>query len=136
MIFRRYGASAHVVRPNFDARAMNEVGFQKTGESIPWEEFEVMYERAAGHELVARAEGDVQHEAEARLLSELLDQLNQLEAVLGDGRVLLIESESGKDYPKLREKQRTVVVGGENRLYFERTIDPPLRVAVYAEKKS
>ena len=136
MIFRRYGASAHVVTPNFDARAMNEIGFQKTGESIPWEQFEQLYERTAGQDLVAKAEGDVQHEAEARLLSDLRDQLNQLEASLGAGRILLIESEPGKDYPKLREKQRTVVVGAENRLYFERSIDPPLRVAVYAEKQS
>jgi hypothetical protein len=133
---RRYGSTAHVVEPNFDARAMNEIGFRKTGESMAWEEFEAKYERSAGQELTTKAEGDVQHEAEERMLTELREQLNQLEATLGDDRVLLIESEQGKDYPKMREKQRTVVVGTENRLRFERTIDPPLRVGIYVEKKS
>jgi hypothetical protein len=45
--------------------------------------------------------------------------------------VVVIESEQGKDYPKTREKTTTQVVGNENRLHFERTIDPPLRVALY-----
>lgn len=136
MIYRRYGSSAHVVEPNFDARAMNEIGFQKTGESMSWEEFQSKYERSAAHEFLATADGDVQHEVEEKLLRELREKLNQLEATLGDGRVLFIESEQGKDYPKMREKQRTVVVGSENRLHFERTIDPPLRVGIYVEKKS
>lgn len=115
---------------------MNEIGFRKTGESMPWEEFTAKYERSAGHELTCSAEGEVQTEAEERMLADLRDQLNKLEATLGAGRVLLVESEQGKDYPKMREKQRTIVVGAENRLYFERSIDPPLRVAIYVEKTS
>lgn len=136
LILRRYGSSVHEVEPNFDARAMNEVGFRKTGESMSWEEFEARYEKTASHALTSSAEGEVQTEAEERMLADLRDQLNKLEASLGDGRVLFVESEQGKDYPKMREKQRTIVVGAENRLYFERTLEPPLRLAVYAEKKS
>ena len=134
---RRYGSTVESVRANFDARAMNELGFQKTGEwKMPWEEFEAKYERRAGHELVAQAEGDVQHEAEEKVLADLLRQLNVLESAAGDGQLVMIESETAKNYPKLREKQTTKVVGTANRLHFERTVDPPLRVGTYAERAS
>jgi hypothetical protein len=136
MILRRYGNSVHSVDPNFDARAMNEIGFQKNGTlSLAWDEFEERYQRREGHALVARAEGYVQQEAEEQVLKELGDQLRQLQQQLEAGSVLLIESELGKDYPKTREKQKTIVVGAENRLHFERTVDPPLKVAVYAEQR-
>lgn len=137
MIVRRYGATVQSVDPNFDSRAMNEIGFQKNGAwSKPWDEFQGGYERKGGHELTCRAEGDVQHVAEDQVLCDLRDQLKGVEEKLGPGEVLLIESEAGKDYPKTREKQRTLVVGAENRLHFERTIEPPLRVGIYKEKSS
>jgi hypothetical protein len=137
MIVRRYGTSVQSVEPNFDSRAMNEIGFQKNNAwSLPWEEFQNKYERGAAHELTCRAEGHVQHEAEEQVLCDLRDKLRDLDQKLGAGEVLLIESEAGKDYPKTREKQRTLVVGVENKLHFERTIEPPLRVAVYKEKTS
>ncbi|MGH7466510.1 MAG: hypothetical protein ACRENP_00845 [Longimicrobiales bacterium] len=137
MILRRYGNTVHSVDTNFDARAMNEIGFQRNGQlSLAWAEFEQKYLRGEGHELVARAEGFVQHEAEERVLKALSDQLSELQRGLADGSVLFIESEAGKDYPKTREKQKTIVVGNENRMHFERTIDPPLKVAVYAEQRS
>jgi hypothetical protein len=103
---------------------------------MPWPEFEQGYERTAPHELVASAEGSVQSEAEEKLLADLRSQIDALEAGLGEGEVLFVESELGKDYPKMREKVSNVVVGTENKLYFNRTIDPPLRVGVYAPRKS
>jgi hypothetical protein len=135
MILRRYGSSVHSVQPNFDSRAMNEIGFQKDGAlSLSWDEFEQKYRRAEGHELTSRAEGFVQQEAEDQVLRDLLEQLNRVTAGLQDGSVVFIESEAGKDYPRTREKQKTVVVGMDNRLHFERTVEPPLKVAVYAER--
>jgi len=135
MIVRRYGSTVESVRPNFDARAMNEIGFQKTGEwTMPWEEFAGRYERVSGRELVAQAEGNVQHEAEEKVLADLLRQLNEMESAASPGELVVIESETAKNYPKLREKQTTKVVGTENRLHFERTVEPPLRVGTYAER--
>jgi hypothetical protein len=137
MIFRKYGATLHSVEPNFDARAMNEVGFRKNGEQeLAWDEFEQKFERTSGHELTAEAGGAVQKEAEEGVLTKVREQLDSLVAGLQDGAVLLIESEQGKDYPKMREKVSNVVVGNENRLHFDRTIDPPLRVAIYTPRKS
>ena len=137
MIVRRYGTSVQSVDPNFDSRAMNEIGFQKNNTwSLPWDEFQSKYERSATHELTCRAEGHVQDEAEVKVLRDLREKLRELDENLGSGEVLLIESEAGKDYPKTREKQRTVVVGHENKLHFERSIEPPLRVGIYKEKKS
>ena len=136
MILRRYGTKVQSVEPNFDSRAMNEIGFQKSDAmSMTWEEFEQKYQREQGHELSARADGFVQHEAEDKVLDDLRSQLARLDDALTSGRVLLIESEMGKDYPKTREKTKTVVVGSDNRLHFERTIEPPLKVGVYAEKQ-
>lgn len=136
MIFRKYGSSVHSVEPNFDARAMNEVGFTKNGATeLSWGDFEQKFERAEGHELTAQAEGGVQTEAEQSALQSLQEQLSRIESGLAEGSVLLIESELGKDYPKMREKVSNLVVGNENRLYFNRTIEPPLRVGVYSARK-
>jgi hypothetical protein len=137
MILRKYGATVHSVVPHFDSRALNEISFQKDERvSMPWPEFAEKYQPVSRHELVARAEGDVQQEAEEKVLTELRHQLEGLEVRLQTGQVLFIESEPGKDYPKMREKQQTIVVGMVNRLHFERTVDPPLRVAVYAARQS
>lgn len=39
MILRKYGTTYHSVTPNFDSRAMTEVGFLKSGErSLPADE--------------------------------------------------------------------------------------------------
>ncbi|MGQ0814715.1 MAG: hypothetical protein ACT4O1_09635 [Gemmatimonadota bacterium] len=137
MIFRKYGSTLHSVETNFDPRAMNEIGFRKNdAQSLGQDEFEGKYERRAGHELSATAEGSVQNEAEERVLKALKQQLDRLEAELEAGAVLVVESEHGKDYPKMREKVSNVVVGNENRLHFERSVDPPLRIGVYAPRKS
>ncbi|HEY0670764.1 MAG TPA: hypothetical protein VGD27_00790 [Longimicrobiales bacterium] len=137
MIFRKYGKSYHRVVPNFDSRAMTEVGFQKSGdEPVEASEFEGAYERVEGRELTALAQGSVQDEVEKQMLESLRTQLLEYEQSVGDGAVLVVESEQGKDYPKTREKTTTKVLGNENRLYFERTIDPPLRIGVYRKRKS
>ncbi|CAN5770695.1 hypothetical protein BH23GEM9_BH23GEM9_22190 [soil metagenome] len=131
VIVRQYGNSVHSVEPNFDGRAMNEIGFRRDNEwSLATDEFFAIHEKVESHELTAAAEGDVQGEAEDALLDSLLQQLLATEAAAGNG-VLVVESEPGVDYPKTRHTQRTLVVAGENRLYFRFTVEPPLRVAVY-----
>jgi hypothetical protein len=137
MIFRRYGKAWHSVTPNFDSRAMTEIGFQKTGEqAIDAEEFEAAYERLDGRELTAGAVGSVQDQVEKQMLESLRQQLLELEQSVGDGAVLAIESEQGKDYPKTREKTTTQTIGTENRLHFERYVEPPLRVGIYRQRES
>jgi hypothetical protein len=134
VIVRQYGTRVHSVEPNFDARAMNEIGFRRDNEwSLSTEEFLESYERLEARELTAAAEGVVQGEAEERLLQSLLEQLQAMVAAAGDG-VLLIESAQGVDYPKTRHTQTTQVVDGANRLYFRFTVEPPLRVAVYRKR--
>ena len=134
MIVRRYGSRVQSVRPNFDARAMNEIGFQRDNEwTESADDFFAAYEKVESHELMAAAEGDVQGEAEEKLLESLREQLLALEKAAGD-RVVVIESEQGVDYPKTRHTQTTQVVGNENRLYFRFTVEPPLRVAVYRKR--
>jgi hypothetical protein len=116
---------------------MTEVGFQKSGEqSVPTAEFDQQYELAATRELTASAEGDVQDRVEKELLESLRTQLVELERSAGDKSVLVIASEAGKDYPKSREKQTMKVVGHDNKLHFQRSIEPPLRVAVYRLRTS
>jgi hypothetical protein len=70
------------------------------------------------------------------MLDALKRQLLELEDGLPEGSVVVIESEQGKDYPKTREKTTTQVVGSDNKLHFQRFVDPPLRVAVFRPRKS
>jgi hypothetical protein len=136
LIVRQYGNRVHSVEPNFDARAMNEIGFRRDNEwTMPADEFHQAYEKREAHELTAAAEGEVQGEAEEALLQSLHEQLQAVAgaAAGGDG-VLFIESEQGVDYPKTRHTQQTQVVDGDNRLYFRFTVEPPLRVAVYRKR--
>ena len=136
MIFRKYGKTYHRVTPHFDSRAMTEIGFQKAGDhSLDAEEFAAGYERTDGRELTATAEGVVQDVVEKQMLESLRAQLLELEQNVGDA-VLVIESEQGKDYPKTREKTTTQASGSENRLHFQRYVEPPLRVGVYRQRKS
>ncbi len=135
MIVRRYGSTIQNVTPNFDARAMNEVGFLRDGSfNLPAADFESEWTGSEPHLLSASAEGDVQGDVEERVLTELREKLAALEAKLADGEVLYVENEVGKDQAKTRGTQTTKVVAGENRLYFAYTIDPPLRVSVWRRK--
>ena len=132
MIVRRYGSLVQSVAPNFDSRALTEIGFRRDHRtSHSAEEFFATHQRVRGHDFVASTEGHVQDEAEQRLLSDLEGQLHDLESALGDGELLLVESEQGSDYPKTGTQTRTVVIEGENRLHFTTTVHPPLRVGVY-----
>jgi len=131
-IVRRYGSKIQSVTPNFDSRAMTEIGFVRGSElSLSAEEFEQQYHRLSGRELRAKAEGDVQGDVEDAVLASLTEQLEALAAEAGDGALLLIENEQGVDHPKTRGRQTTIVVDGENRLVFEYTVDPPLRIGVF-----
>ena len=137
LIFKKYGNSYHSVTPNFDSRAMTEVGFQKSGEqSLSVAEFEQQYELAETRELTSTAEGNVQDRVEKELLESLRQQLIELEQSAGNNAVVVIASEAGKDYPKSREKTSMKVVGSDNKLHFQRSIDPPLRVAIYRSRTS
>ena len=135
MIAKQYGKRVQSVVPNFDAHAMNEIGFTRDNETVlASEEFFEQYEKTESHELSAAAEGDVQGEAEERLLKSLEEQLLALDRAAGADAVVLVESQQGVDYPKTRHTTETKVVGHENRLYFRFTIEPPLRVGVYRKR--
>jgi hypothetical protein len=132
MILRRYGNNIQSVKPNFDSRAMTEIGFMRSNDmTVPTAEFGDRYKRVEGRELTANAEGEVQGDVEDAVLASLLEQLEALHGEVGNGHVLLIENEPGKDLAKTRGVQTTRVVQNANRLYFQYTIDPPLRVGVY-----
>ena len=135
MIFKRYGSRLNSVRPNFDAHAMTEIGFLKDNEQqLTAEEFEQQYEKGEERELRAAADGDVQSAVEDRLLRALEQQLLELESAAGADAVLVVENEQGRDMPKTRHTQRVLVEAGENRLHFEFSIDPPLRLGIYRRR--
>jgi hypothetical protein len=133
VIVRRYGTTVQSVQPDFDANAMNEIGFRRDDAwSMPADAFLHEYERTEAHELTAVKDGPVQSECEAALLRSLHEQLMAVHEAAGDG-MLLIENEQ-VDYPKTRHTQTTHVVEDQNRLHFRYRVEPPLRVAVYRRK--
>ena len=132
MILRRYGSSVQSVETNFDARALTEIGFRRDGRfSSPSEAFEREYAKVEERSFTATSEGPVQDEAERALLADLEEQLGAFLGELGEGEVLLVESEPGHDHPKTHCQQKTVAEGGDNRLHFRFTVEPPLRVGRY-----
>jgi hypothetical protein len=134
MILKRYGHSLHSVQLNFDSKAMTEIGFRRDQElSISAEAFQKGYTRTQSHALTAQMEGYVQDDVERTALKDLESRIRQLEAGLANGAVLVVESEQGVDYPKTRTEHKTVVEGGENRLYFSVRVEPPLRLAEYSK---
>ena len=135
MILRRYGESFHSVEPDFDPRAMNEVGFRRDRVfSITVDELSQSYEAGEVHDLVAEAEGPVQTEAETAVLIDLEAQLSALVDGLGEDGVVVVESEPGQNYPKMKETRSNVSVDGENKFHFRRYVEPPLKVRVYAKR--
>ena len=135
MIFKRYGNSYQSVDPNFDSKALNEIGFRRDHEKvIPTEEFNAAYERIAGHDRVAEAEGPVQDHTEQLLLDRLESALLELEAGLPEDHVLVVENGDGVHWPKTRQDIRNVVVEGENKLHFTYSVSPPLRLGVYRRR--
>ncbi len=134
MIFRRYGNAYHSVELNFDSKALSEIGFRRDrNESIAAEDFE-RFEKGRTHELVAEAEGSVQDETERVLLDRLAEQLLAIDRNLGEDQVLVIDNDQGNDWPKTKQKTSNVIVGGENKLYFNYTMGPPLRATVWTRR--
>jgi hypothetical protein len=135
MIFRRYGTSFQSVETAFDGKALNEVGFRRDHKrSIPVEEVEASFETVKTVELTAEATGSVQSETEQQMLDSLRAQVGALLGDLGEGQILVVENEQGHDHPKPRQETKNVIVAGENRLHFEYTLRPPLRVSTRQPK--
>ena len=132
MILKRYGTSYQSVEPNFESKALNEVGFRRDRKTaVPVADFASGYALVAAHDLVAEAAGLVQDHTEQLLLDRLLEQIKGLLEGLADGQVLVVENGDGTDWPKTRQGISNVIVEGENRLHFTYTVAPPLKVAVY-----
>lgn len=135
MIFKRYGTAYQSVDPNFESKALNEIGFRRDRErSVTVEDFEAQYEHVTTHELVAQAEGPVQDHTEQLLLDRLEARMLELEAELDDDLILVVENGDGPDYPKTRQEIRNVVEHGENKLHFTYTVSPALKMGVYRKK--
>jgi len=133
MIYRLYGTSYQSVDLNFDAHALNEVGFRRNRKNeFPAEDLAVRYRAVAEHDLTTEASGAVQGETEQLLLDRLRDKVEALVGGLPEGGILVIPAEPGHDYPKTRQVIKNVIEEGENRHHFEYTLAPPLRVEVYA----
>jgi hypothetical protein len=135
-VFRLYGSAYQSVDFEFEAKALNEVGFRRDREaSIPAEELEDRYQPIETVELVSEAQGDVQNETEQLLLDRLREKAEAAIGRLPDGGIAIVENErGGRDQPKPRQKIGNVVERGENRLHFEYSIDPPLRITLYAPR--
>ncbi len=135
-VFRLYGSTYQSVALEFEAKALNEVGFRRDRErSIPADELAERYEPIETVELVTEAEGDVQNETEQLLLDRLLEKVDEVVGRLPDGGIAVVENErGGRDQPKPRQKIGNVVERGENRLHFVYTIEPPLRVTLHRPK--
>ncbi len=135
MILKRYGAMLHGVQPDFDSRALNEIGFRRDRRlSLRVADFDAGYEAVAVVDLSVETDGPVQHEAEKELLRSLQRELRRAESELEEGGVVVIESQQGVDYPKTRDRKQNQIRDGQNRLYFHWTIDPPLRVGLYRKR--
>ncbi len=132
MLLRRYGTTIQSVELNFDPVALTEFGFRRDRAfSLPWEEFEAGYEKLRESSLNAEAQGSVQTETEQLVLDRVEASLRELEGTLEEGEVLVVESEAGVDFPKLRERKQGIIVDGENRIHFHWWVDPPLRIGIY-----
>lgn len=135
-VYLRYGENYQSVSFEFEAKALNEVGFRRDRESsFPVAELDERFEKYETVELTAEAEGDVQSETEQLLLDRLEEKAVAAARGLPEGGIAVVENErGGRDQPKPRQNIGNVVVGGENRLHFTYRIDPPLRVALYRSK--
>ena len=136
MLFRRYGKRVDSVVTNFDAYALNEIGFRRDRtRTFPADEFAARYAKVSEYAVEEETEGHIQSEAEAEILARLERRVRARTEGLAPGQVLLVENEQGTDYPKLRNRQDRVIVGGENRLYFRWRVDPPIRLGLYEPRE-
>jgi hypothetical protein len=132
VLVRRYGSQVQSVEPKFDPNAITEIAFRRTSDfQMPADEFLASYERVEEHLVTAKSDAAVQRDAQEAILQLLRDQIRDLEASLDKNEVLLFENEPAKDYPREHEKQEGIIVGGQNRLFFHRHVDPPLRFGRY-----
>ena len=132
MIYKRYGTTYQSVDVDFSAEALNEIGFRRNREaSFPADELEERYEHMETVELTAEASGPVQNDTEQLLLDRLKEKLDAALERLPDDGIAVVENESGRDYPRTHQQTKNVVERGENKLHFEYTMDPPLRVGLY-----
>ena len=136
MILKRYGTMLHSVQPDFDSRALTEIGFRRDRRlSLRAADFREAYETVKTMELSAQADGPVHDHAEQELLVNLERELRQAEADAGEDGVVVIESRQGVDYPKTRDRKQNQIREGRNRLYFHWTVDPPLRVGIFRARQ-
>ena len=135
-VYLRYGANYQSVSFEFEAKALNEIGFLRDRESsFAVDELGDRYELIETVELIAEAEGDVQSETEQLLLDLLQEKAQAIVDSLSDGGMVIVENErGGQDQPKPRQTISNVVVAGENRLHFTYHVDPPLRLGSYRAK--
>ena len=134
--FRLYGDTYQSVTFEFEGKALTEVSFRRNHErSLTPEQLEAEYELIETVHLTSEAEGDVQAETEQLLLDRLLEKGRAAAERLPEDGIAIVENErGGQDQPRPRQKIKTVVEGGENRLHFQYLIDPPLRISLYRPK--
>lgn len=131
-LLRRFGGRLRGVEPRFDARALNEIGFQAVGTADEASEgFDARMVLVREALVDAASDGPVQSDAEALLLDRLRASLDALLADLAEGEVAVVENQPGVDWPKTRERRKDVIVDGENRFHFHWRVDPPLRILIY-----
>jgi hypothetical protein len=132
MLCREYGSSYQSVDIGFDARALNDIGFRRNRElSVPEAEFPDLYAKVDSVEVQTEADGPVQYETKQVLSDRLRAKVEELLARLPEGGVLVVENELGHDYPKTRQLTKNGIEDGENRLHFEYTMEPPLRLTLF-----
>lgn len=135
-VYLRYGNNFQSVSFEFEAKALNEVGFRRDREStFPVDDLAEGYDLLETVEMTAEAEGDVQSETEQQLLDRLKEQAQAAVDSLPEGGIAVVANErGGRDQPKPRQTIGNVVVEGENRLHFTYHVDPPLRLELYRAK--
>ncbi len=132
MILRRYGSAYHSVDPAFKPAALTEIGFRRNHAfSATAADFSDSHVQVAVRELTATAEGDIQRKAEAQLLGRLEQALLEEDGKLANGQALVVLNDRG-DWPKTRERRDVVADGEANRFRFRWSVEPPLRVGVFA----
>jgi hypothetical protein len=132
MLCREYRSSYQSVDIGFDARALNDIGFRRNRElSVPEAEFPDLYAKVDSIEVQTEADGPVQYETKQVLSDRLRAKVEELLARLPEGGVLVVENELGHDYPKTRQLTKNGIEDGENRLHFEYTMEPPLRLTLF-----
>ena len=136
-VYLRYGNNYQSVSFEFEAKALNEIGFRRDREStFPIDDLAEGYDLIETVEMTAEAEGDVQSETEQLLLDRLKEQAQAAVDSLPEGGIAVVANErGGRDQPKPRQTIGNVVVEGENRLHFTYHVDPPLRIELYRAKR-